>query len=267
MAKKILVIEDAADQAEVIQRGLEVSGYEVLVAYNGCDGLERTKAENPDLIITDILMPQLTGLQFVDEIRRKSKPERRIPIIVLTAKTSMKDFFQSGDVDAFLDKPFDPKKLLQAVQKLIGAGDVVIAAPAGSASSDKSPAPVPTKVTAGKHVMLVGVDEYAMDKAVQHLTNIGHRVYVALDENEVVTKAATVKPDIIFSQYFEDSARLDTPEIYQKLKKQPLTQVIPFNAFCKEGLAMDAMKTVKDVLTYRESGELVTKIDKYLKDL
>ena len=84
MPKKILVVEDNVDSRELMHLHLTTEGFSVVIAANGQEGLYMANAEHPDLIITDIEMPELNGLDLVKELR--AQPETRdIPIIVLSA--------------------------------------------------------------------------------------------------------------------------------------------------------------------------------------
>lgn len=84
MPKKILVVEDNLDSRELMHLHLSTEGFSVVIATNGREGLYMANAEHPDLIITDIEMPELNGLDLVKELR--AQPEtRNIPIIVLSA--------------------------------------------------------------------------------------------------------------------------------------------------------------------------------------
>jgi two-component system chemotaxis response regulator CheY len=80
----ILVVEDTADTAAVMKSVLELSGFDVVLAVDGLDGIEKAQAESPDLIITDISMPRLNGLEMIRELRRL--PEfKTTPILAITS--------------------------------------------------------------------------------------------------------------------------------------------------------------------------------------
>ena len=114
--KKVLVIEDEQKLAESVKNFLVLKGYTVTVSTSGKEGLELVKKINPDVVVTDIIMPQMDGYSMVKEIR---KERRGIPIIVMTAKDKMKELFAIEGIDAFLSKPFD----LQVLEDKIKAGE------------------------------------------------------------------------------------------------------------------------------------------------
>lgn len=118
MAVKIALIEDNNDMRENIEEILELADYEVVTADNGKKGVSLIKQELPDLILCDIMMPELDGYGVLYMISRDPKTAA-IPFIFLTAK-SEKDDFRKGmnlGADDYLTKPFDDRELLDAVER------------------------------------------------------------------------------------------------------------------------------------------------------
>ncbi len=119
MAKKILIIDDEQDFVDMLKMRLEANGYEVVTADDGVTGLQRWKEKNPDIILLDIMMPQLGGYSFVQD--SKTTPGlKQVPIIVLTAKPGMEDIFEMEGVHDYLVKPCEDKDLLDKIRKHIG---------------------------------------------------------------------------------------------------------------------------------------------------
>jgi CRP-like cAMP-binding protein len=116
MRKKILIIEDDTIVRENTAEILELANYEVLTAENGKTGLEKAAVFKPDLIICDILMPELDGYGVM-QIAMRSKDLMRIPIIFLSAKTKHEDIRKGMDMGAsdYITKPFEESELLSAV--------------------------------------------------------------------------------------------------------------------------------------------------------
>lgn len=114
---KILVIEDHQDVRENICEILELSDYDVLEAANGKEGVRLATSERPDLIICDIMMPELDGYGVLHILNKKVET-REIPFIFLSAKSEKTDFRKGMNLgaDDYLTKPFDDKELLQAVE-------------------------------------------------------------------------------------------------------------------------------------------------------
>ncbi len=112
---RILVAEDETPMRTVLRDTLERHGYRVILARDGEEGLERAIQEKPDLVILDIMMPRLSGIEVCTELRRL---EHKEPIIMLTAKGSVEDRIQGLDAgaDDYLPKPFSRDELLARIR-------------------------------------------------------------------------------------------------------------------------------------------------------
>lgn len=117
MKKKILLIEDNHEVRENTGEILDLAGYEVVAAPNGKVGVELAQKENPDLIICDIMMPELDGYGVLHILNKKSETAG-IPFIFLTAKTEKTDIRKGMNLgaDDYLTKPFDDTDLLNAIE-------------------------------------------------------------------------------------------------------------------------------------------------------
>jgi two-component system alkaline phosphatase synthesis response regulator PhoP/two-component system response regulator VicR len=119
MPKKILVVDDERPIVRLVQVNLEHAGYEVVAAYDGKEALEKVEQEKPDLIILDVMMPQMDGFEVMQRLQANPKT-RDIPVIMLTAKAQDADVFrgwQSG-VTLYLTKPFSPFELISFVRRI-----------------------------------------------------------------------------------------------------------------------------------------------------
>ncbi len=120
--KTILVIEDEVLLSELLAEELERLGYDVVIAHDGRQGLERISASAPDLIICDRAMPKMTGFELLDRLRGIYPQHGDIPFIFLTALTDQRD----RDVVepllpyAYLTKPLDFDVLRQTIEKALG---------------------------------------------------------------------------------------------------------------------------------------------------
>lgn len=141
--KKILIVEDEHDLRELLVELLTNAGYEVYQAVNGEVALERNKDFNPNLIITDILMPKLGGDALVKAVR-ESPTFRKIPFIILTERKLMKDYFDDLDIDEFIPKPFQTEDLLNKIAKVFAKQQTLlkkydpVAGPRETASEDET---------------------------------------------------------------------------------------------------------------------------------
>jgi DNA-binding response OmpR family regulator len=127
VVKKILVIDDDPDILEALTIILESQEYEVITAQNGIKGLASLKAEKPDLIILDMLMPKMDGFAFCKELKDPRWTKfRKTPILVLSSvreDASRRRFELETslelDVDDYIEKPVSPDKLIVRVEKLM----------------------------------------------------------------------------------------------------------------------------------------------------
>ena len=119
-AKKILIVDDENSLRMLVHATLEGEDYIILQAKNGHEAVILNEMEKPDLVILDLMMPGLSGMEAL-EIMRKSETSRNIPIIILTAKGQAADKEKALRMGAshFLKKPFSPLELLTFVEKIL----------------------------------------------------------------------------------------------------------------------------------------------------
>lgn len=120
---KILIVDDEADVLELLAYNLEQSGYEVIRAHNGAEGVEKALKHLPDLIILDLMMPVMDGIQACEAIRREEKLSHA-PVVFLTARGeeySELAGFEAG-ADDYIVKPIKPRILLKRIKALLKRG-------------------------------------------------------------------------------------------------------------------------------------------------
>lgn len=121
MAKTILAVDDSASIRQMVAFTLKSSGYEVVEAVDGADGLDKAKAKTFNLILTDQNMPRMDGLTLIKNLR--GLPQHKgTPVLMLTTESSdaMKAQGKAAGATGWLVKPFDPQKLVEVVKKVIG---------------------------------------------------------------------------------------------------------------------------------------------------
>jgi DNA-binding response OmpR family regulator len=116
----VLVVDDDPVIQKLLQVNFELEGYKVLTASDGVEGLERARAELPDAIILDIMMPRMNGLEVARALKA-SDETRDIPVLLLSAKAQASDVAQGMEIgaDDYVTKPFDPAELLERVGDLL----------------------------------------------------------------------------------------------------------------------------------------------------
>lgn len=117
MPKKILLVDDESEILEICCDYLKASGYEVLTAKDGTHGLSLARREKPDLIVLDLMMPEMDGLDVCRAIRRESN----VPIIMLTARVEETDKLIGLELgaDDYMTKPFSPRELVARVKVVL----------------------------------------------------------------------------------------------------------------------------------------------------
>ena len=121
MGKKILIVDDSGSMRQMVNFTLTEEGFDVAEAVDGQDGFDSLESANPDLIVTDINMPNMNGIDLIKAVRETEK-FKFTPIIVLTTESeqSKQDAGKKAGASAWLVKPFTPEKLIETVKKVLG---------------------------------------------------------------------------------------------------------------------------------------------------
>ena len=121
-AKRVVCIEDEPEMIDLVRLILGRKGFEVIGANGGVEGLDAVRREKPDLVLLDLMMPDMDGWEVYQQI--KADPALRdIPVVVVTAKAQSIDKvlgLHIAKVDDYVTKPFGPQELLQSVEKVLG---------------------------------------------------------------------------------------------------------------------------------------------------
>ena len=115
--KKVLVVDDDVKTVELVRLYLDRDGYQVLTAYDGVEALRLARENYPDLIVLDLMLPDIDGLEVCRTLRHESD----VPIIMLTARTTDQDKLMGLDLgaDDYVTKPFSPKELAARVRVVL----------------------------------------------------------------------------------------------------------------------------------------------------
>ncbi len=118
----IMIADDVPDILAVLSARFRALGFTVLEAHDGREALESIRSQRPDIVILDVMMPELNGFQVCRRV--KEDPElSKIPVVLLTAKDSEADQFWGSEVgaDLYLTKPIEPGNVVLHIQELLGA--------------------------------------------------------------------------------------------------------------------------------------------------
>ncbi len=123
MKQKILVVDDEPEAVELLEFNLKQAGYEVTTAADGEEALKKAKATQPALMVLDLMLPELDGLE-VCKLLRRDQTTARIPILMLTAKAAEIDRVLGLELgaDDYVTKPFSPRELVLRVKKILERG-------------------------------------------------------------------------------------------------------------------------------------------------
>ncbi len=121
--RRVLVVDDEEDVINVLRLVLSKSGYDVITAASGMDGLMRAQSESPDAILLDIMMHEMDGWEVL-KLLKLDEGTRNIPVVILSARVEPKDKIrglQEGAVD-YVTKPFAVREILEKMSAILGAG-------------------------------------------------------------------------------------------------------------------------------------------------
>lgn len=126
VTSRILVVDDEPDAVELIAFNLKNSGFEVVTAADGAEAIRKARTHSPDLIVLDVMLPEIDGLEAC-KLLRKDPATAETPILMLTARTGEIDRVLGLELgaDDYVTKPFSPRELVLRVKKLLRLRDVV----------------------------------------------------------------------------------------------------------------------------------------------
>jgi two-component system KDP operon response regulator KdpE len=121
MKKRILVVDDEPAIARVLRVKFTLAGYEVISTTSGAEAIEMVRASQPDIMLLDVMMPDVSGLEVLEGVRRFSQ----VPIIVLTGRQDIMRFARKMGANDCIGKPFDPDQLMEKCRLILAGSEGV----------------------------------------------------------------------------------------------------------------------------------------------
>jgi len=205
MKRVILVVDDELESVMLLEEILVQEGYEVISARSGREGLEKVRECKPDLVISDVVMPEMDGFTFLKELR-KDPAISHTPIFIITVREKMWDTFSLYSPQAFLTKPLNPPQLISEIQACFGEDQL----PAWKQTEDES-----TK--RHKRVMIAGHLAPVIKSLANQLNQHNCDVQVFLTGKDFIEKAEAFVPDLILLDVF--IADCQSQQIIQQIRK------------------------------------------------
>lgn len=156
--KTVLIVEDEKNIVDILRFNLQREGYQTCEAYDGADGLAKARSENPDLILLDVMLPQMNGFDVCRTLRQE---RNNVPVIILTAREEETDKVLGLELgaDDYITKPFSMRELLARVKANIRRGEMAPPAPSGERESQM----VRGRITVDRERMTVSKDGVPLD--------------------------------------------------------------------------------------------------------
>jgi two-component system OmpR family response regulator len=115
--KRVLVVDDEPGIVNILRIKLKLHGYEVLTTTRGIEAVELARSRQPDIMLLDIIMPDITGFEVLERVRIFST----VPVIVFTARREMAEKALRGGAAAFIAKPFNPDQIVKMIESVLQA--------------------------------------------------------------------------------------------------------------------------------------------------
>jgi DNA-binding response OmpR family regulator len=215
----VLVIDDTIDLQQLVRIALKSKGYQVETANNGLEGLKKLETLSPDLIILDMNMPKMGGLEFYQKIC-DGENHPPYPVLILTARANMEQLFKELDIDGFMAKPFEVDELLAQVDAIIKKKSEGIK-DAGTRKKGRI-----------LEVCIAENNQESFDNISRAFLNAGYVVNPARSGTEAIERIATKVPDIALIHLGLMDIAGDV--VILRIKKMAKTQNVPCILYTRE---------------------------------
>jgi CheY-like chemotaxis protein len=272
--KKILIIEDEKVLLEVLEKKLTGQGYEVVVAKDGEEGLDKMKGIKPDLILLDIIMPKKDGFEVLTEMN-KDKNLTDIPVIVISNSgqpVEIDKALKLGVKDYLIKTEFDPDEVIVKVSKIFGETPLVKEKAAGGAGDKEEKKSEKKGNNGGSKILIVEDDKFLRDLIIKKLKTEGYETAFAVGGEEGLKRVEEEKPALVLLDLILPG--IDGFEVLKQMKSHNSDSIrkIPVIILSNLGQRDDVEKGINlgaiDFLikAHFTPGEIIEKIKQVLKE-
>lgn len=243
MPQTILVVDDDLDILETTKDFLQKRGFEILTATNGLDALNKLKQKIPDLILADVLMPEMDGYAFYKELK-KNIITSNIPVLIITGRGKMEESFKVLGVDGFITKPFTTDNLLSEIEHIFNLAEHKIQ------TTSRTNHQIANKVLAvGSHKAILEDISFQSKRA-------GYVIEIALSGADAIAKAIRFSPKIIFVELLIQD--LSISELISIIRRIPQFEQIPIIGYSYYDINDLGRTDVRqEILKYNELGKRI----------
>lgn len=243
---RVLIVEDEEVLLQTLQLKLTNEGFEVTVVRDGLQGLSEIHKELPDIVLLDILMPNLDGFGVLEQLNKEGVIPK-LPVIIISNSGQPVEIDRAlklGARDYLVKAEFAPEEVIAKVRQILPD----FAQPAsGKPATDAAPVPVPGQVphaiTGQAKVLIVEDDQFLRDLMERKLRKEGFSVETAIEGESGLQKVTSFKPDIVLLDIILPG--LDGFTILQKIKENPATAGTPVLLLTNLGQRDDVEKGLK----------------------
>lgn len=270
--QKILIIEDEEILIDVLQKRIKQEGYDVFLARDGEEGIEKIKEVKPDLILLDIIMPKKNGFEVLEEMK-KDQNIANIPVIIISNSGQSVEIdraFDMGIKDYLVKTQFDPAEVIEKITKQLVIEEAVAEKESKGKAKNlkiKSDNSI-SKKKGGHKILIIEDDKFLQDLIAKKLISNGLETITASDGPQGVKTAEEKMPDLIILDLMLPG--MDGFEILRQLKDNPNLALIPVIILSNLGQKEDVEKGLglgaKDFLikAHFTPKEIIEKVKNYL---
>jgi len=238
---RVLVVDDDPEIRDITCSMLSKHQYHVSTAANGLEALRMLVTEKPDIILLDVLMPQMDGYTFYKELKNNSDTST-IPVLIITGRGQMEDSFKVLGVDGFIAKPFTADRLIREIHLIMEMDAARRQIRTGGETARE------------KKILVVGNQSLVLEEMTSKATRIGCEIKTVRKGGDAIAQVVKFIPDIIFIDIqLED---ISTPEAMAILRHLPYLEgkpIIGYSYYEAENLAQAEVR--RKVLNIEEASQ------------